>query len=285
LGGLVPPVIAAQTVLANTGAPTPAHLKYAEELRVSIPASLQAAAHEALGASALVYALLLSDDETLRRSQLDELAAMTSPAICEETLRLWPDVRAVATQAKLPLVDLALPGLRNLSPAQFQQFSDAVQKLVESDGDIDLFEYMLEKIVLRHLDPYFRPARKPVIQYYSLKPLAEDCAVLLSALACLGQDQPDKIAYAFQQGAQPLSYAAQAELRLLPEGECDLAQVDTALNRLSQAVPQIKKNMLNACARTVAADGVIRGMEAELLRAVADTLDCPMPPFIPAQTA
>lgn len=285
LGGLAPPVIAAQTVLANTGAPTPAHLKYAEELRVSIPASLQAAAHEALGASALVYALLLSDDETLRRSQLDELAAITSPAICEETLRLWPDVRAVATQAKLPLVDLALPGLRNLSPAQFQQFSDAVQKLVESDGDIDLFEYMLEKIVLRHLDPYFRPARKPVIQYYSLKPLAEDCAVLLSALACLGQDQPDKIAYAFQQGAQPLSYAAQAELRLLPEGECDLAQVDTALNRLSQAVPQIKKNMLNACARTVAADGVIRGMEAELLRAVADTLDCPMPPFIPAQTA
>jgi hypothetical protein len=24
-------------------------------------------------------------------------------------------------------------------------------------------------------------------------------------------------------------------------------------------------------------------MEAELLRAIADTLDCPMPPFIPAQ--
>jgi hypothetical protein len=32
-----------------------------------------------------------------------------------------------------------------------------------------------------------------------------------------------------------------------------------------------------------AADGVIQEMEAELLRAIADTLDCPIPPFIPAQ--
>ena len=81
-----------------------------------------------------------------------------------------------------------------------------------------------------------------------------------------------------------MSYAAQVELRLLPEEQCELAQVDAALNRLYQAVPQIKKNVLNACAQTVAADGVIQEMEAELLRAIADTLDCPMPPFIPAQS-
>jgi Zn-dependent protease with chaperone function/uncharacterized tellurite resistance protein B-like protein len=283
LAGLAPPIIAAQTVMANTGTPTTGHLRYAEDLRVTIPASLQAAAREGLGASTLVYALLFSDDEAVRRKQLDELTAATSAAVCQETLRVLPEVQAVATHAKLPLVDLAIPGLRHLSPTQFQQFRAAVQKLVESDGEIDLFEYVLQKVVLRHLEPYFLEARKPVIQYYSLKPLAGDCAVLLSALAYLGQDEPGKIAYAFQQGAQVLSYAAQVEHRLLPEAECELAQVDEALNRLCQAVPQIKKNVLNACAQTVAADGVIQEMEAELLRAIADTLDCPMPPFIPAQ--
>jgi len=126
--------------------------------------------------------------------------------------------------------------------------------------------------------------RKPTIQYYALKPLLPDCAVVLSALAYLGQDEPDKIQVAFQQGAQPLSYAARVELQLLPENECELEQVDQALNRLCQAVPQIKKNLLNACVQTVAADGVIQEMEAELLRAIADTLDCPIPPFIPSQT-
>ena len=169
----------------------------------------------------------------MRRKQLDELAAATSAAVCQETLRVWPDVQAVATHAKLPLVDLALPGLRHLSPAQFQQFRAAVQKLVESDGEIDLFEYVLQKIVLRHLEPYFSQARKPAIQYYALKPLAPDCAVLLSALAYLGQDEPDKIRFAFQQGAQLLSYAAQVELQpAARRKQCELAQVDAALNRL-----------------------------------------------------
>ena len=106
--------------------------------------------------------------------------------------------------------------------------------------------------------------------------------MLLSALAYLGQNEPDKIQFAFQQGAQPLSCNAQVPLSLLPQAACELDQVDAALNRLSQAVPQIKKNVLDACAQTVAADGVIQEMEAELLRAIADTLDCPMPPLIAA---
>ncbi len=116
MGRLAPPIIAAQTVMASAGTPTPAHLSYAEGLRASIPASLQAAAREGLGACTLIYALLLSDDEATRRKQLDELAAATSAAICQETQRVLPEVQAVATHAKLPLVDLAMPGLRHLSP-------------------------------------------------------------------------------------------------------------------------------------------------------------------------
>jgi hypothetical protein len=99
-------------------------------------------------------------------------------------------------------------------------------------------------------------------------------------LARLGQDEPEQIQFAFDQGAQPLGYAAQVELRLLPATDCELAHVDAALNRFAQAAPQIKKNILTACTQTVAADGVIREIEAELVRAIADTLDCPMPPFV-----
>jgi uncharacterized tellurite resistance protein B-like protein len=44
-------------------------------------------------------------------------------------------------------------------------------------------------------------------------------------------------------------------------------------------VPNIKRNLLQACAQVVGADGVIQESEAELLRAVGDTLDCPMPPL------
>jgi hypothetical protein len=66
---------------------------------------------------------------------------------------------------------------------------------------------------------------------------------------------------------------------LLPPESCGIGVLDAALNRLALAVPIIKKNLLEAAARVVGADGVILESEAELLRAVADTLDCPIPPL------
>jgi uncharacterized tellurite resistance protein B-like protein len=191
-------------------------------------------------------------------------------------------VRQLPTHAKLPLLTLALPGLRQLSNRQYQEFSRAIALLVESDGQIDLFEYMLQKFVTRHLEPQFAGVRKPVIQYYALKPLAGDCAILISALAYVGQQTPDQVQSAFQRGAQILNNVAQFQLSLVPEAQCDLDQVDAALSRLSQAAPQIKKNVLEACSQTVAADGFVQELEAELLRAVSDALDCPLPPLLGA---
>ena len=104
--------------------------------------------------------------------------------------------------------------------------------------------------------------------------------MLLSAIAYAGEENVTEAYAAFAQGAESLSRAARCEIPLLPPEQCDLSHVDVALARLSQAVPQIKKNVLNACAQTVAADGVIQEGEAELLRAIADTLDCPVPPFV-----
>ena len=276
------PAVRAGAVAGLAGTLTSDHLRFAEGLTAEIPAGLRAAARESMGAASLVYALLLSDDAAVQSKQLGELATATSPASCQEALRVLEQVRQLPTNAKLPLLSLALPGLRQLSNTQYQEFSRAIALLVESDGQIDLFEYMLQKFVTRHLEPQFAGVRKPVIQYYALKPLAGDCATLISALAYVGQQAPDQVQSAFQRGAQILNYVAQFELSLVPEAQCDLDQIDAALNRLAQAAPQIKKNVLEACAQTVAADGIVQELEAELLRAVSDALDCPLPPFLGA---
>ncbi len=278
--GRIMPTITATAAMAHTGKPAPAHLHYAQEFRQNIPDSIRQAAREPFGASALIYALLISTDATERDQQLALVAQNTSEAIRAETGRILPDVTSIASHAKLPLVDLALPALRQLSPDQYQQFKKTLDPLIESDGQVDLFEYMLRKIVLRHLDTKFFGARKPSIQYYSLKGVSADCDILLSALAYAGQEDPAKVLDAFQQGAAFLARIVQINFNLLPADQCDLEQTDAALNRLDQAVPQIKKNIINACAQVVAADGIIQESEAELLRTIAETLDCPMPPFV-----
>ena len=280
--GIIGTVVSAQAILPDVGRPTTSHLQYAADLRQSLPKALKSAARDPLGASTLVYALLLSGEQTAREKQVADLAAATSDPIVDETLTVWPETQNLTVQTKIPLVDLALPALRQLSPAQFHEFRAAVRALVESDNQIDLFEYMLQKIVLRHLEPNFVHAPKPVTQYYDLKPLTTDCGVLLSAMAYAGQEDPAQVEIAFTRGAQLLSRIAKTEIPFLPKAECDLPRLDAALERLALSVPQIKKNVLNACAETVAADGLLQGSEAELLRAIADSLDCPIPPFIPA---
>ncbi len=283
--GVVPLIIAAQATLPHAGTPTPAHLHYAVQLRNSFPPAVQAAAREPFGACALIYSLLLSSEQPLQTQQLEYLTKNCAAGLSGEAAQLLPEVATVAGRAKLPLVDLALPALAHLSPAQYEEFRAAAEYLIESDGQVEFFEFVLQKIVLRHLDGQFKGARKPIIQYYTLSGVAGDCAVLLSALAYVGQQEPEKIQAAFQQGAGALSSVARTPLALLPSPQCGLEQIDAALDRLVEAVPQIKKNVLNACSLTVAADGVIEEGEAELLRAIAETLDCPLPPFLQAEAA
>jgi Zn-dependent protease with chaperone function len=275
-----PPVIRSRSVMPNLGNPTPLHLKYAAQLRDSLPETIKAAAREPLDAVALIYAMLLSPDETMRTTQFAELAKRADPAIQEKTVALYPDVLAAATHAHLPIVNLALGALRQLRPEQFNQFSQTLQWLIESDGKIELFEFVLQKIVLRHLTSRFSGERPPVAQYYTLKPLVPDCAVVLSALANVGSSDAGEIQKAFATGVPYLRAPDNADLALLPGEQCGVDQIDAALNRLALGVPTIKKNLIEAFVYTVGADGVMTETEAELLRAVADTLDCPIPPFV-----
>jgi Zn-dependent protease with chaperone function len=277
--GLSPTVVRTQTVLPSLGAPAPLHLRYAERLRSSLPDRVQSAAREPLTAIALIYSLLLSRDAATRERQLAQLASLTTSAIHDRTVALLPEVQSFANRARLPLVELAMPALRALRPEEFQQFSRTLKWLIESDRQIDLFEFVLQKIIRRHLEIRFTNARSPAAQYYSIKPLLPDCAVVLSSLAQIGSRDPAEVERAFRAGAPFLRFPDGA-LRLLPPQQCGLAAIDSALNRLALAVPQIKKNLIEACVHAVGADGVIQEHEAELLRAIADTLDCPMPPFV-----
>ena len=273
------PAIKPHTVLPTLGNPTPLHLKYAEALRDSLPDNLKTAAHEPLDATALIYALLLSPDDTLRATQTREIATRTSQAVSDKVSALYPDVVKTATHARLPLVNMTLPALRQLTRDQFDQFSKMLDWLIESDGEVELFEFIIQKIVLLRLDAQFNGVQKTVVQYYTLKPLVPDCAIVLSALAYVGSENADEIETAFDTGAPYLHAQEDWGVALLPAAECGIEPLDNALNRLALAVPNIKRNLIEACARVIGADGVIQESEAELLRAIADTLDCPIPPL------
>ncbi len=278
-GGSPPVITRAKDIVQHTGSIGPEHIARASTLLAELPGSLAKAAQEPFGASALMYALLLDADLAIRGAQLSHLQQIAPSDALRELSRLLPHVDALPPRAKLPLATLATAALRRLSPAQHTQFRRSVDALIEADASIDLFEYALKKTLCRHLDPQFNPQPPRHTQHRRLAPLLPDCAVLLSCLAHLGHDAPQKQAEAFQAGANMLE-SKNASLVFLPLTECNLAHVDAALDRLANAIPRIKHSLIEACAATVASDGIIQEGEGELLRAISNTLDCPIPPFV-----
>ncbi len=133
---------------------------------------------------------------------------------------------------------------------------------------------------MRHLEPRFKQTKPVIAQYYAVPGLAAECAVILSALAYEGSDDPAEIGSAFQAGADDLELPPVKQISLLAHEECNLPQIDAAIQKLTGAALPIKKQILHACALVVASDGLVKDEEAEMLRAIADAIGAPLPPFV-----
>jgi len=173
----------------------------------------------------------------------------------------------------LPLLDLCLPALRMLSDQQYQRFRENVNVLIESDQQLDLFEYMVKKVLEKHLDAHFHPVKRTVVSYYSIKGLREEGIILISALARLGGKDDESREVAFAQGMRVLGLDG---ARLQPLSRANLKAIHDSLVKFEQASPILKKRLIEAGAHTVASDGFVDAKELQLLRAVADDLDCPL---------
>jgi Zn-dependent protease with chaperone function len=269
--------------VASVGTPTAEHVAYASALLDTLPPGLAAATSSPFSARAVVYALLLDPDDAVRRAQLARLEGHSEPGTVREVLRLRPAVASVGEDGRIPLVDLTFPALRRLSDAQYRAFRANVDALVQADRRVSLFEYALHRMLLRHLDQAFFRLPPPVVQFQAIDGVFPDCVLLISTLARLGHEDGTSIERAFATGMARLQkgYPGERAVALRPPEACSLGAVDRALSRLARAAPPVKRRVLDACAACIAVDLVVTPAEAELLRAIADSLDCPMPPLLP----
>ena len=147
------------------------------------------------------------------------------------------------------------------------------------DQRLSLFEYTLRWVLHRHLDAQFLPQRQTRPMHSAPQKLAHSVATVLGLLAWEGQPEPDQAARAFDAGMRGYIGGDHTH-RLPPREECSLAEFDAALQTLKQSVPAIKRRIVVACAACILANQQVTVREAELLRAIGDTLECPLPPLV-----
>jgi Zn-dependent protease with chaperone function len=262
-------------VIDSVGQPSAENLDYARKLLQELPGVFVDAVSNPFAARAVIYYLLLDSNSDVRGRQLEHLRSAADKGIYIETMKLASASAAIRPEYRLALIDLSLPGLRQLSQPQYRLFRDNLDALIEMDGRVSLFEWSMRKIVLHHLDPVFDESHRASGQL-TLKQVTADSALLLSMLAYAGKPSVDvELVFASAREQPGLE-----QLVLLPKTAIGLDELNKSLDRLAQLKPLQKPGLLKACAAIIGADRQVTTTEIELLRAISATLDCPMPPLL-----
>lgn len=267
-------------LLASVGEPSEAHMAYAHKLMGEIPVGVRTAVDECFSARCVIYGLLISKNAELRNSQLTDLSNLTDPTSVKTVRELLPELDELPDRLRVPLLDIAKASLKEMTVGQFEIFRETIETLIESDERLDLFEWLVKRSVLSHLEFYLGLREVPK-ESMRIKSCRQEAAILLSTMAHAGHKNTKAATTSFLAAARALPGTGYS---LLDRKACTLSKLDTAMNKVAGLRPKEKEKLLEASVLSIAADGHVSQMEAELLRVFSEMLGCPVPPLLPGQS-
>lgn len=259
------------------GNPKPETINHARSLIAELPTIVIEAAREPYGARAVIYSLVLDPGQEVRDGQLAHLQSYADADVLVLTHKLLPTMDGLDIRCRLPLIDIAIPALKQLSLDQYQAFRDNLVALIEMDSRVDLLEWSLQKILFNHLDGQFFKLAHTKTRYSHVGQLKQEIELILSVMAYAGQQDKNAIEEAFSAAKKILEISG---LQLVARNEISFSGLDHSLEKLEKLKPLAKPQLLKACAASVLHDQKISSVEVEFLRAFSDVLGCPMPPVI-----
>ena len=244
-----------------------------QQLHQGISQRWREAIHDREEAQAVIFGLLLNKDEKFLSKEVSFLEEEAGGEAKELALKWQAEARGLHSARKIALVEMALPTLRSLSPLEYERFRDIMRWLIASDGQVELFEFMIQRVIERHLGSYFERKAFRNIAYHQFDRLLPEANILVSTVSEIGAGCADDAEAAY------LEATSDWKDRLDRKGVSSHDELDEALDKFSQASPLVKRQILVACVTAAARDGKLSSREAELLRTIADSIGCPLPPF------
>ncbi len=266
-------------LIAGIGLPSDDDVVYSQVLVDHIPEPLADAAREVFSARCIVFATLMDPSPQVRDRQLAIVARNEGQTSAEETVRWLPTVQSLDPRFRLPVFEILQGTLAGMSIEQYQTFHNTIEALVAADQEVDLFEFFLKHHLLVHLDRRFGKNLSTKVRFKAISPLANDVCLLIAILARVGTENDEEAAEAFRAGIGSIDPAWQDQAQRITQS-FDYNELAAALHRLGESAPVIKKRVLSAAAIAITHDRHVTVEEAELFRAMSESLDCPVPPVV-----
>jgi Zn-dependent protease with chaperone function len=264
--------VKALSFMSSIGRPGAQHVDHAAKLLADMPERLRLALREPAEAETAMFALALEPEEETRARELAELLARRGGAAAERAKALYVYVSILAREHMLTLADLAVPAIKEQKQKARDAFLADLTAVVEADRRVTLREFVLLTLLRQRLR---EGAGQPIAaRFRRVEEVAGDAHAVLSLVAWASTDEK-----AFERGAAVLKLGWK---EIISKESLSAARVGEALERLRHLAPFQKPGVLKACVEAAAADGRVGLAEGELVRMVAATLDCPVPPLIAA---
>ncbi|MGL6250101.1 MAG: M48 family metallopeptidase, partial [Billgrantia desiderata] len=252
----------------RVGEPRDTDLQGARGTLAEIDPRLLQAVHEPYAARAVIYGILMGADPESRTRQREALVDAAMPEVLAELDRLDQSLRSVRPGQRLALIELCLPMLRQLSVAQYARLHECLERLMAAEHRPGALQWALHRLVTVGSQGVTSSRGRRL----SLAQVGDAVELLLSSLARAGSDDQERARAAFDRALGRLDMA----LTLRPEPASPQA-LDAALARCRQLTDVERARLLDAMLECVMHDGQVAPEEAELLRAVAWALECPLP--------
>lgn len=237
-----------------------------------LPDQLIAASRNTYRARALILALLADTKPDIREQQL----ALTASCLHlrDQVEELLPYTDKLSPEQRLPLVELAVPALKQLTHYQHHNFEALVQLFIEQSPKAPLFNWLLQQLLNHLLESVHRTTRQKARTINSLKLVDIECLELLSFIAHKGHRSFNHAEHAFHQG---IFVGQVGPANLIDEAQLSYSQIAQVLRKLARLSPAAKQQLLRACAACIESDNKVTLVEWEIVRTTALILDCPIP--------
>ncbi len=243
--------------------PTDLQIQDSVGFRGVIPGALREASEDPVSAMAVVLGLILRRDPAQRAAQLAQAEPLAGGEVVREARRLDALLRAVPAGSRVALLDLSMPALRQLSPAQVAAFRNALER-AGYEAEDGLIVLLIQASMRRYLSTDKNPPSRP-------GDLAAACGLVLSAVVQTSGEDAAAQGRAYALGAGVLGMSG-LPAAMVPAAQVDLGKVDEALAVIAgQSVPA-RRQFVRAIGTAMLHDGRAEPAEIEIVRAVADSL-------------
>lgn len=270
--------IAPESLSASVGRPTDLHIAFATHIRRSVPDVLYDAAHSPQLSYFLVIALILDRGESTLRQQQVLISEMLGEQRARLILQFHEQLQTVGLEFRLPLLEIAFPALRQRPAAQLQFLIDLTSRLIEIDGDIELYEFCFYRVLASNLRQVMQPSRPP--RRRARRQEVRDAAVeLLRVVAQYGHTTDANGEAAFRSGLSHFGTWGDA-YEYGTNVNSTIFSLEQSLDKLLSLNADGRQMLLDAVTRVVLHDNELTLPEAELVRTICASLEIPLPPQI-----